>query len=104
MSDEKAARVNGEFLSRHQGERVRIAGEINSPDFDSIKTTDGKMITIHRNGDGTRPTGRWVEVTGRLQSDQSISEEFTVAFEGEVDRDAWNEMVRLMHRHTDIFF
>lgn len=104
MSDEKIARVNGEYLSHHIGERVRVAGEVNSPDFDSIKTTDGRMVTVHRNGDGTRPTGRWVEVTGMLQSDQSITEDYTVCFEADVDKDAWNQMVKLMHRHSDIFF
>ena len=97
-------RVNGEFLQRHSGEKVRVVGEAVGPDGDRIRTTDGQMITVHPSADAERPTTRWVEVTGRVQSDNSILEDQRIGIEGEIDKDAWNRMVVLMHRHSKIFF
>jgi hypothetical protein len=100
-----AARVNGETLRRHIGAVVRIVGELRDPTSDpfTIMTTDGQSVTVHRQSRDPPLQPGWVEITGQLQGDSSILENFTVQFEGEIDRDAWNQMVTLMHRHDEIF-
>jgi hypothetical protein len=98
-----AARVNGETLRQHIGGVVRIVGEVIDSTSDplTIKATDGATVVVHRRA--ADPLEHWVEVTGRLQADCSIVEDFTVPFTGEIDREAWNQMVSLMHRYDEIF-
>jgi hypothetical protein len=99
------ARVNGETLRHHVGNVVRIVGRLidGTSDRFTIESTDGQTVTVHRRSDGGQLRPGWLEVTGRLQGDLSIFEDFTVQFEGEIDREAWNQMVTLMHRHGEIF-
>lgn len=104
MSADTIIRVNGEYLSRHAGEKVRIVGEAIGRDGDRIRTTDGQMVTVHPSADAERITTRWVEVTGRVQNDNSVIEDMRIPIESEIDKDAWNKMITLMHRHSDIFF
>jgi hypothetical protein len=100
-----AVRVNGDTLRRHAGQIVRVVGQLvdSSSDPFTITTTDGQVVSIHRRSRDAPLQQGWLEVTGRLQGDFSIIEDFTIRFEGEIDRDAWNQMVSLMHRHEEIF-
>jgi hypothetical protein len=103
------ARVNGAALSLHVRQLVRIVGQVidGASDLVTLKTTDGDTVPIRpvRANDGSRFTrGAWVEVTGRVQEDNTIVEQFTIPMPGEADPDAWNQMVALMHRHDNIFW
>ena len=105
-----AIRVNSETLSNHVHERVRIVGSVNDASSDpvTILSTDKKIITVHLSPNGSlsseRFNNKWVEVTGLVQDDKSIQEEFTVPLPGEVDNEAWDHMARLIEKHHDIFF
>jgi hypothetical protein len=101
-----AIRVNGEFRREHLGAVVRLVGELVDATSDpfTLKTTDGQAVSVHRRSQDSRLQSGWVEVTGKLQSDLSILEDFTVPFEGVIDCDTWNQMITLMHRHKEIFF
>jgi hypothetical protein len=101
-------RVHGETLSLHVRQLVRIVGQVigGTSDPVTLKTTDGHTVPIRaaRADDRSRFTrGAWVEVTGRLQEDNTIVKQFTIPMPGEVDPEAWNQMVTLMHRHDQIF-
>jgi hypothetical protein len=38
-----------------------------------------------------------------VQEDNTVVKQFTISMPAEVDPDAWNQMVALMHRHDEIF-
>jgi hypothetical protein len=102
------ARVHGETLSLHLRQLVRIVGQVidGTSDPVTINTTDGHTVPIRpvRADDTSRfARGAWVEVTGRVQEDNTIIKQFTIPMPGEVNPDAWNQMVALMDRHDEIF-
>lgn len=110
MSENIAIRVNSETLSNHTHERVRIVGLVNDASSDpvTIISTDQQTVNIHCSPNGMlsseRFQSKWVEVTGLVQDDRTIQEEFTVPLPGEVDNEAWNQMVHAIEKHHEIFF
>ena len=109
MNSQTAFRVNYETLSNHVHQRGRIVGTIIDASSDPavIQTTDHQRIPVHLSGDGSlsaeRFQSKWIEVTGLVQDDKSIQEEFTVPLPGDVDNEAWNQMAILMDKHREIF-
>jgi hypothetical protein len=106
--DATSTRVNGELLERYVGKRVCIVGQVLNPGPTSvtIQTTDSKTVVVVPNpGQPPQrwPSKGWVEVTGRLQGNLEIIEDFSVPFTGQIDQEAWNEMVQIMAKHKDIF-
>jgi hypothetical protein len=102
-----AKRVHYATLSRHIGERVRFVGEfVNSTgDGLTLRSTDNNHVeVILSGGDPGRLQAKWIEVTGEVQRDLSIREEFSVPLPGEVDREAWNQLVDLIHRYPHTIF
>lgn len=106
-----AIRVNAETLNKHIHEVVRIVGTVRDSESNpvTIISTDQQTISVHLSSNGTLPlerfkSSKWVEVTGLVQDDRSIQEDFTVPLPGEVNNEAWDQMVRLIEKHNEIFF
>jgi hypothetical protein len=103
----KVRRVNGGNLGEHTGEMVRLAGRVDRcSSVVTLISTDGHPVTIRPQGGNVParfPVGTFVEVTGQLKHDLIIVEEYTVPIPGEIDSDAWNQMVTLVNRHDSIF-
>ena len=107
MSSETAVRVNSETLRNHRHQRVRIVGTVlnRSAGQMTITSTDEMPILIYSTGnEGDFQTNSWVEVTGQVQDDNSILAEIIIPLQGNIDKEAWNQMALLIDRHHEIFF
>jgi hypothetical protein len=104
----KRIRVNGEFIREHKGETVTIIGQVMDKDSDplTIRTTDGKTISIHKNSflKPERFNSPWVEITGKVAADISIEEEHTIPVKSAIDAEAWNQLVKIIHKHEENLF
>lgn len=111
MSSETAVRVNSETLRNHRHQRVRIVGTVlnRSSEQMTITSTDEMPILIYSTSNedfsrGDFQTNSWVEVTGHVQDDNSILAEIAIPLQGNIDKEAWNQMALLIDKHNEIFF
>lgn len=104
----KRIRVNGEFIKEHKGETVTIIGQVLDKDSDplTIRSTDARTISIHKNSllKPERFNSSWVEITGKVAVDHSIEEEQTIPIKSAVDTEAWNQLVKIIHKYEDEIF
>jgi len=98
-----AYRVNGQFLPHHIQQAVKLVGRVVGSGMGnySLQLSDGMNVTVIGQGgaDGTI----W-EVTGKVESDMSITEYSKVQFSDTFDFDNYNKVVEWANtKHAALF-
>ena len=104
----KRIRVNGEYLMKHNGEMVTIVGQIIDKESDpmTIRSTDSKTISVHKDSllKPDRFSQQWVEITGTVGKDGTITEKYSVPINSDISTEAWNQLVKITDKYDGKVF
>lgn len=96
--EEATPRVNFETMQRYQNQRVMLCCQVLSVGNGQVKvqTSDKGEITV--NGVNRPYESKFVEVTGRVTSPNTIDEESHLDLSENFNLDLYNELVKLTHK------